>query len=168
MALLALSGVATSLTLTSCAPPAPSVPPVPSAPPLSRNQELTRQTAACLPTKGWPVTISPDGLSVEVAVPADQATRYESDAAAWRALHPNDPPLRDWSDQQWRDWYNAEAATADCLRRHQVSGPQPPSFQKFKEGHLAGNGWVAWSAFDARRGQAAHDALAKACPQPER
>lgn len=120
----------------------------------------------CLKAKGWPVRVSDDGLSVELAgIPADQADRYNADVVECKKNEPTPTPLSQQPEQWWKDWYQGELATNQCLAREGVAVVEAPSFQAFKEGHLNGNGWIAWEAVDPGIGQDKYQALAKACPQ---
>lgn len=160
---LALSWV---VALVGCTGPVPAPPSSPSAS-VSKAQQSVLDLYSCLQTKGWPVEVSDDGMGIELTgIPSDQVDRYNADAAECKKNQPAPTPLSQQAEQWWRDWYQAEVATNQCLAKEGVSVTDPPSFQAFKEAHLNGKGWTAWEAVDPAIGKVGYQALERACPQP--
>lgn len=129
------------------------------------NEALLR-TAECLQQDGWDVTIDDRiGLvSYESNTTVDQESAFSSAETACREKFPyREITPADWSDQDWRDVYDSDLTTADCLRREGHSVPDAPSFDTYREQYDDPDGWSPYKEITV--GQSEWERLNMACPQ---
>ena len=139
-----------------------------------RQEEHRSQLQSCVSSKGWDVTITPEGGVEEPFTEADYA-RYEIDRTACRAEAGLDDGNNVRLDAaRLGEIYDRQVDTWECLRAEGYPVAEPPSKELYVESSLAAqngdssvNGW--WPYGDAvfeEMAEAEYNRLQAECPEP--
>jgi hypothetical protein len=119
----------------------------PAPAPTNTDAAATANVISCLTDRGWDVEAEGE-TSFRANYAEEQRSAYQADLDYCLNEFVEIRTPDSITDEQWADFYAAEAATAECLREHGVSVPETPSLQSLIDSYTAGESWTAWANVD--------------------
>lgn len=127
---------------------------------VNTSADAAEIVSQCLQDKGWNAEAGDDG-GVGVAVPKEQAEKYELDEAeCWATVET--PTFDDLSSADRSDFYDRLVALRGCLLDFGLTLPPPPSFQAWVDMEGA---WSPYIDIDPTVMQDSYEEIEAACPQ---